>query len=66
MKAATHTSQITALAFIRAALAEQASEARLISEYQGDSVEIEVARTLVARAEVFLTVIRPMFSLEDR
>ena len=42
-------------------LLKQAEEIRLISDYQGDSVEMEDARTLVDQAAAFLTLIRGLF-----
>lgn len=46
-------------------LLKQAEEVRLISDYQGDSVAMEDARTLVTQAETFLDMIRGVCHLGD-
>lgn len=42
-------------------LLKQAEEIRLISDYQGDSVEIDDARALVDQAAAFLALIHRLF-----
>lgn len=44
-------------------LLKQAEEIRLISDYQGDSVGMEDARTLVDQAVAFLVLIHGLFQL---
>jgi uncharacterized protein (UPF0332 family) len=47
-------------------LLKQAEEIRLISDYQGDSVELADATHLVDQAAAFLASIRGLFQLPSR